>query len=165
MAKTVARAASRACKAPKKTSLLQRPLEPQADPGVEVDLRPAFSANKQAWENFKALSWPSAQKEGKAAEYFARPNESGDEDYSKVFLSHARLYAFAFEYEITRLKALTLKNLHRVLVAFTIFDTCAQDIAELLSYSQGYREPLDGSTFELHNLVNNYVACHIRELI
>ncbi|KAM3422067.1 hypothetical protein BST61_g2443 [Cercospora zeina] len=122
-----------------------------------------ISAQKKAWETFKALSWPVAKKEAKGPEYFARPNENGDEDYTRVLLSHARLHVFACVWDITRLKALTLKNLHKTLVAFTIFDACALDIAELMVYS--YSEQGDRSVAELRELVNDYVACNVQKLM
>ncbi|GIZ37864.1 hypothetical protein CKM354_000129500 [Cercospora kikuchii] len=129
------------------------------------DQKPPVSAKAQAWEAweaFEALAWPLAKKEAKGSEYFARPNEAG-EDYSEVLLSHAHLHTFACVYDISRLKALTLKNLHKTLVAFTIFEDCASDVGELLFYSYSANGCHD--TSELRDLVNKYVTCNMEKLM
>lgn len=126
------------------------------------DQKPPISAKAQAWEAFKALAWPEAKKEAKGSEYFAKTNEAG-EDYSEVLLSHAHLHTFACVYDIGRLKALTLRNLHKTLVAFTIFEDCASDVGELLFYSYSADGCHDRS--ELRDLVNKYVTCNMEKLM
>ncbi|PIA97956.1 hypothetical protein CB0940_05372 [Cercospora beticola] len=126
------------------------------------DQRPPISAKAQAWEAFKALTWPLAKKEAKGPEYFARPNEAG-EDYSEVLLSHARLHIFACVYDIGRLQALTLRNLHKTLVAFTIFDDCAQDVGELLEYC--HCPFVNHAANKLPEMVDQYVACNMGNLM
>lgn len=154
-----------------KTSMKSKPLKASKVSRTATKQKPEHMASPkstssdrmQAWATFKALDWPQAKKEAKGSEYSARPNENEDEDYGPVFLSHARLHVFACVYDISRLKVLTLMNLHKTLVAFTIFNTCAQNVAELLVYC--YRERGADSSTEIRELVNDYVACNIQKLM
>lgn len=57
------------------------------------------------------------------------------EDYTPVFLAHARLYTFADKYGITTLKVLCLQKLHQTLVKFTLYTARIGDILELARYA------------------------------
>jgi hypothetical protein len=59
-------------------------------------------------------------------------NEHDWEDYTPVFLGHARLYVFADKWGITNLKSLTLSNLHETITEFTLYSKRRTDIVELL---------------------------------
>ena len=50
-----------------------------------------------------------------------RPNKTANENYTEVFLCHARLYVFADKYDIQPLKVLTFEELHAVLAVFTLY--------------------------------------------
>lgn len=63
-----------------------------------------------------------------------RPNESSSEDYTPVFLSHARLYVFAETYDIPPLQTLALSKLHRTLCTFTLYAARYGDIIALARY-------------------------------
>jgi hypothetical protein len=63
-----------------------------------------------------------------------RANESSSEDYTPVFLGHARLYVFAEKYDIPPLKTLALHKLHRTLCIFTLYAARHGDIIELARY-------------------------------
>lgn len=64
-----------------------------------------------------------------------RANESSNEDYSPVFLGHARLYVFAEKYDIEPLKAAALNKLHRTLSTFKLYEARYGDIVALISYT------------------------------
>lgn len=63
------------------------------------------------------------------------PNRCMIEDYTPVFLAHARLYVFADKYGITTLKVLCLQKLHQTLVKFTLYTARIGDILELTRYA------------------------------
>ena len=61
-----------------------------------------------------------------------RANRDGRENYTEVFLSHARLFIFADKYDIQSLKTLAFENLHGTLSIFTLHRNRTNDIIELL---------------------------------
>ena len=64
-----------------------------------------------------------------------RPNETSNEDYSPVFLCHARLYVLAEKYDIEALKASTLHKLHKTLCCYSPYEARNGDIVELARYA------------------------------
>jgi hypothetical protein len=68
-------------------------------------------------------------------EYGVVPNWAAEENYTPVFLGHARLYVFAEKYGISTLRTLTLSKLHQTLVYFTLFDERIGDIIALVRYA------------------------------
>ena len=64
-----------------------------------------------------------------------RANGAPSENYTDVFLSHARLYVFAEQYEIQKLRMLALDNLHNTLKVFHLYKECTGDIISLLRYA------------------------------
>ncbi len=63
-----------------------------------------------------------------------RANRGANEDYTEVFLSHARLYVFADKYDIQPLKTLALEELHDTLATYTLYRGRTGDILALLRY-------------------------------
>lgn len=63
-----------------------------------------------------------------------RPNESKLENYTEVFLSHARLYVFADKYDIQPLRSVALEQLQVTLDAFTLFVERTADIIVLFRW-------------------------------
>lgn len=57
-----------------------------------------------------------------------------ERDYSKVFLSHAKLWAIADTYGIDSLKALALYKLHKTLCVFEISSENAAEVINLVRY-------------------------------
>ncbi|EFQ99282.1 hypothetical protein MGYG_02295 [Nannizzia gypsea CBS 118893] len=62
-------------------------------------------------------------------------NVSADQDYTPVFLGHARLYVVADKYGIQSLKDLVLCKLYKTLKNFTFFHTRVGDIISLIRYT------------------------------
>ena len=86
-----------------------------------------------------------------------RGNESADEDFTPVFLGHARLYVFADKYNIESLKSLVLNKLHNTLCKFSLYEARYGDVVELVRYTYENtpsRTPRDS----LRELVTHYVA-------
>ena len=74
-----------------------------------------------------------------------RPNQASNENYTEVFLSHARVYVFAEKYDIQLLKALALDELHGTLQNFSLYSERTGDIIALLRYVYANTgEPVDG---------------------
>jgi hypothetical protein len=96
-----------------------------------------------------------------------RENELSVEDYTPVFLGHARLYVFADEWGIEELKTLTLHKLHHTLITFTLFEARRTDIVELakFAYSNENTPDLEDGVDALRALVIHYVTCELESLI
>lgn len=86
------------------------------------------------------------------------------EDYTEVFLCHARLYVFAEKFDIGSLKTLSLHKLHRTLAEFTLYSDRTEDIANLLRYSYSNTPDRSESIDALRSLVIHYAVCVIEGL-
>ena len=64
-----------------------------------------------------------------------RKNLNKSENYTEVFLCHARLYVFADLQDIQELKALALDELHALLAIFDLYEERTGDIVSLLRYA------------------------------
>ena len=91
-----------------------------------------------------------------------RPNQSPKEDYTEVFLAHARLYVFANEYEIEPLKVLALEELHATLAVYTLHLARTKDIIALLRYV--YAESREGAE-DMRTLMTQYVGYEMDTLM
>ncbi|EUC40829.1 hypothetical protein COCMIDRAFT_40890 [Bipolaris oryzae ATCC 44560] len=90
-------------------------------------------------------------------------NTAVDQDFTPVFLAHARLYTFACMRGVDPLKRLTLHKLHQTLVGFQLYMRRASDIVELARYAyrQGDDRKDDGTKDELRQLVLEYIVCEV----
>ena len=87
-----------------------------------------------------------------------RVNLGPHEDYSYVFLSHARVYVFADKYDIELLQKLALKYLHQTLVAFTLHPERCGDIIALIRYSYANTVDRGAGVEGLRRLLTHYVG-------
>lgn len=115
-----------------------------------------------AWRRFNALSLPDLPSDTIACQF--RKNKAPEEDYTDVFLSHARLYVFADYYDIKDLGKLSLYNLGTALEEFKLYVGRTNDVTELLRYA--YANTMDATSTEgtkcpLRQLIANYAACYI----
>lgn len=94
-----------------------------------------------------------------------RPNRGDLEDYTKVFLSHARIYVFAEKYDIKALKMLALHKLHKTLAIYTLFPKRITDIVALLKYVYANTGVLEGSIDDMRALLTHYMGCEMEILI
>ncbi|KAL8884425.1 MAG: hypothetical protein Q9192_006848 [Flavoplaca navasiana] len=93
------------------------------------------------------------------------PNQSPEEDYTDVFLSHAQLYVFAEKYDIQTLKILALENLQTTLAIFTLYQGRTGDIITLLRYAySNTSEPSDDAE-DLRTLLRDYVGYEMDTLM
>jgi hypothetical protein len=91
--------------------------------------------------------------------YEITPNSYTKQDYTGVFLAHARLYVFADKYGIEPLESLSLHKLHITLKSFTLYRARIGDILKLIRYA--YENGPDYESNKLRALVSKYVAYEI----
>lgn len=87
-----------------------------------------------------------------------------DEDYTEVFLSHAKLFVLANYHCISKLEMLTLHKLRNALVEFTLHRSRLGDIVPLIRYSYENIAGLNELPTDLRELVAVYAACKVEEL-
>lgn len=88
-----------------------------------------------------------------------RKNTEGFEDYTSVFLCHAKLYVMADTYDIPSLKQLSLHRLHATLKEFTLYPSRFNDIATLAKYVFENTVPED----KIRDMITLYYACIIED--
>lgn len=94
-----------------------------------------------------------------------RANLSPSEDYTDVFLSHARVYVFAEKFDIQPLKRIASGVLHETLSIFTLWPDCVGDVVALARYV--YNEtvrPAHGSE-RMRSLLKRYIGYEMDVLI
>lgn len=97
-----------------------------------------------------------------------RPNESEDENYSEVFLSHARVWVFANMYQVQPLKRLAIEELHAVLAVFHLYEQRCSDVVALLRYLYAEHPPScseEGSKESRWRLMQYYMAVEMETLV
>ena len=94
-----------------------------------------------------------------------RANLSANENYTEVFLSHARLYVFAEKYDIQLLAKLALKNLHDTLALYTLHRERSQDIVDLLGYVYANTSELPWSQENLRTVLKDYIGREMNTLM
>lgn len=122
------------------------------------------SRRANAWKAFTQLSWNAPAGTAKPSTYDARVNREACEDYTDVFLSHARLYVFADTYGIEKLRVLSLQKLHKCLVNFKLFPERVTDVAVLLQYAYQHTAERNRSLDDLRSLLIRYVCCKLEEI-
>lgn len=137
---------------------------PEPEPEPYPELPPDSTRLEKIWYAFTNLSWYTPSQEPKPPQYSARVNREACEDYTDVFLSHARLYVFADTYDIERLRVLSLHKLHQSLVNFTLFAERTTDIALLLQYAYQHTPERTGTMDDLRELLMKYVCCYLEDI-
>ena len=139
----------------KRTDVWGTPPEPESDMAQvrKREAKEAFISRKVTIrQNILKVSSP-------------RPNRKAKEDYTPVFLSHARLYVFADMYDIQQLKVLALEELHATLAVYNLYQKRTGDIIALLRYVYGIiceREKIDEG---MRELMTHYVGCEMDTLV
>ena len=94
----------------------------------------------------------------------ARSNKSPQEDYTEVFLSHARLYVFAEKYDIQPLKKLCLQKLQHTLAIFTLYPERVGDVTTLLKYVYANTADSGEGKEDIRTMLAHYVGCEMEVL-
>ena len=118
-------------------------------------LRESFiSQYDSSWGTFSTFLLPAP-----------RGNKSPLEDYTEVFLGHARIYVFAEKYDIQSLKKLALDKLQHTLSIFTLYPERVGDVMALLKYVYANTaETLDG-TDDIRTMLAHYIGTEMEVLI
>lgn len=94
-----------------------------------------------------------------ASVFPSRKNTEGCEDYTNVFLCHAKLYVLADTYDVPNLKQLSLHRLHATLKEFTLYPSRMNDIATLAKYVFDNTVPED----KIRDMITLYYACIVED--
>lgn len=96
-----------------------------------------------------------------------RPRDENNEreDYTNIFLCHARLYKFADRYGCEQLMALALQKLRLTLSQYIFYPQRVSDIVNLIRYTYAHTMNLDPGQDRLRALVLDLTICYYRELI
>ncbi|EZF50878.1 hypothetical protein H103_05699 [Trichophyton rubrum CBS 288.86] len=93
-------------------------------------------------------------------------NVTADQDFTPVFLGHARLYVIADKYCIEELKELVLSKLYTTLKGFTPFPKRIGDLVMLIQFvytednTRGCSTPID----PLRKLVTRYMTTVLKDV-
>lgn len=117
------------------------------------------SKKSELWTAFRNKTYPNF-----VSTFRPRKNRESCEDYTEVFLCHARLYVFAEKYDIEPLRNLCLHKLQDTLVKFTLYEERVGDIVELMRYAYSNTADRSGSMDGLRSLLAHYAACVIEDL-
>lgn len=92
-------------------------------------------------------------------------NTTANQNFTPVFLAHARLYCFAHYRMIAPLKALTLDKLHKTLLNFKLYEKRVGDVIELARHAYSHPDipnrSADGTIDELRKLIVEYIVCEV----
>ncbi|PSN69966.1 hypothetical protein BS50DRAFT_608654 [Corynespora cassiicola Philippines] len=90
-------------------------------------------------------------------------NENSRQNFTPVFLAHARLYTFATMRLVEPLKYRALDKLHSTLKGFRLYTNRINDVVELARYAYGNGEDRrdDGTIDDLRKLVVEYIADNV----
>lgn len=159
-------------------------LEPAAEPEFPTVYPPTEGHESWRWGDFQSGKKGKKSKEAKTKhelkasfvgrEYTVRQttisipptraNRGANEDYTEVFLSHARLYVFADKYAILPLKTLALEELHNTLAIYTLYRERTGDILALLRYAYANTgESARGDNLRM--LLRDFVGYEMRVLL
>ena len=126
---------------------------------VEFAAENSLSKKTLLWYDFKSKKYATPK-----PAFRPRKNRESCEDYTEVFLCHARLYVFADKYDIGPLKDLSLHKLQQTLAVFTLYGERVGDIVELMRYSYEHTADLLEPIDELRLLVIHYAGCVVEDL-
>ena len=116
-----------------------------------------LSVSKQVLKESFIQRMPSVRKEAISI-CPPRHNQASNEDYTEVFLSHARVYVFAEKYDIQLLKALALDELHGTLQSFDLYPERTGDIIALLRYAYANTGEIVDGVEDMRTVLKHYVG-------
>ncbi|OAL39581.1 hypothetical protein AYO20_00978 [Fonsecaea nubica] len=118
------------------------------------------SKGEKAWDSFKT----KAHLKGIMC-WDPEVNEDQHQDYTSVFLCHAKLYVFADQYFIEPLQELVLQKLRLTLSRFKLHQQRVGDVVELLKYTYANTPCRDPKIDQLRDLISDYLVCHIEKIV
>jgi len=114
----------------------------------------------QLWNSFietidKNLSIPVLYSPGNRESY---------EDFTNLFLAHARMYVFADRYDIPHLAEYALHEVRRILASSILKEEQIEGVVKLMQYSYSNTLDLPDLPDSLRKLVTHYAACVVEYL-
>ena len=94
-----------------------------------------------------------------------RPNKVHSEDYTEVFLSHARIYVFAEKYDIQPLKTLAIQRLHQTLKVFLLHPGRVPDITSLIRYVYSNTQDSENGSEPMRAMLLHYIGSEMEILV
>ena len=94
-----------------------------------------------------------------------RANRNSTEDYTGVFLSHARPYVFADQYDIQPLKALALEELQLTLAKYTLYLERTGVIIALMRYVYANTSDSVAGVEDLRTMLTAYMSFEMDTLM
>jgi len=91
------------------------------------------------------------------------PNQQSNEDYTEVFLCHARLYVFADKYDVQPLRALALEELQATLAIFTLYLERTADVITLLRYVYTHYNEVEDE--DMRMMLTHYIGYEMDTLM
>lgn len=108
-----------------------------------------------SWEKFKGIQYACPVAHPTAC----KANADRSENFTPVFISHARLYVLGDKYDIPQLRNMTLHKLHKSLCRFTLYKERIGDVLDLMRYV--YAHTLNSKEEPMRALVSQYVVAKI----
>ena len=138
----------------------------RGEKGVEVDFidTGASSTSRRVLKESFIERNPSVRKEAISI-CPPRHNQASNEDYTEVFLSHARVYVFAEQYDIQSLKALALDELHCTLQSFDLHPERTGDIIALLRYIYANTGEIVDGVEDMRTVLKHYIGFEMDTLM
>jgi hypothetical protein len=136
--------------------------EPSAEMPVDAPLEyPPHECKKdQLWSEFTEKAYVRHREP-----WEPRQNKESSEDYTQVFLCHARIYVFSDRYCIEPLQELARQKLRLTLSTFILFSERVSDIVELVQYTYAHTMEHEEGIDKLRSLVMDYVICQMEAIV
>ena len=138
-------------------------LEPDEETSEHVSSVGKSKSRIELEKSFKQL--PTTARRSSIGIAPPRPNTNAEEDYTEVFLCHARMYVFAAQKMIPSLRTLALEELHATLAAFTLYNERTGDIVALLRFIYESETDLAANVDELRILMSHYIGWKMDTLV
>ncbi|KIW89627.1 uncharacterized protein Z519_09783 [Cladophialophora bantiana CBS 173.52] len=115
---------------------------------------------ERAWDFFQSAAYKK-----ETQPWQPEVNQDSRQDYTPVFLCHAKLYIFSDKYNIEPLQELVLQKLRLTLSRFILHPQRVNDVVELLKYTYANTASRDVKDDKLRDLVSDYLVCHIEKIV
>lgn len=151
---------------PETTAEEQAPNEPTTEimPPVQQNAGPSLrsvdSDRQKPWDIFCSTARPVWR-----PPWLPRDNNDEREDYTGIFLCHARLYKFSDRYGCEKLMDLALQKLRLALSKYRVYPQRVSDVVELIRYTYAHTMDYEQRHDRLRALVLSFAVCYFHELV
>ncbi|KAE8374445.1 hypothetical protein BDV26DRAFT_42727 [Aspergillus bertholletiae] len=132
--------------------------------GLELPLRERIIWSRHLCYKFSSINFSLDTHEMAAKAFAPQGNKRTEEDFTPVFLGHARLYVLADKYGIEPLQQLVLHKLKQTLQNFKLCAENVTDIAELVRFTYANTPCLVTRKDQLRTLVTMFIVYSLGRL-